>query len=229
MWREECIMVIKALIPVRSGSERVKNKNLRSFAGTSLLELKIRQLLEVESLDGIIVNSNSDSMLDIASRYGVEVIKREDKFANSETLANELYENLADNSSADVLVIAHATSPLIRTVTIQECIKKYLQNRENFDSLVTVSLMKHFLWCDGRALNYDPEYKPRSQDLPNILSLNHAIHILPRTIMKKKKDIIGYRPNFFIIDEMESTDIDTEMDFEIAEFLFNKYYAGGGG
>ena len=54
-------MTIKALIPVRSGSVRVKNKNIRPFAGTTLLEIKIRQLLRIPELDGVVVNFNSNS------------------------------------------------------------------------------------------------------------------------------------------------------------------------
>ena len=60
-------MVIKALVAVRSGSVRVQNKNLRPFAGSSLLELKLRQLKRIKGLDGIIVNSNDDAMLKIGS------------------------------------------------------------------------------------------------------------------------------------------------------------------
>ena len=47
-------MKIKALIPVRSGSVRVKNKNIAPFAGSSLLEIKIRQMLRIPELDGVV-------------------------------------------------------------------------------------------------------------------------------------------------------------------------------
>lgn len=53
-------MKITAVIPVRAGSQRVKDKNLRPFAGTNLMELKIKSLLRVPELDSIIVNTNSD-------------------------------------------------------------------------------------------------------------------------------------------------------------------------
>ena len=55
-------MSIKALIPVRSGSQRVINKNMRPFAGSSLLEIKIRQMLRIPELDGVVVNSNDDEI-----------------------------------------------------------------------------------------------------------------------------------------------------------------------
>ena len=58
--------MIKALIPVRAGSQRVKNKNIRPFADSSLLEIKIKQMQRIKELDGVIVNSDSDEMLDIA-------------------------------------------------------------------------------------------------------------------------------------------------------------------
>ena len=59
-------MKIKALVAVRSGSVRVENKNIRPFAGSNLLEIKLAQLKRISNLDGIVVNSNDLEMLDIA-------------------------------------------------------------------------------------------------------------------------------------------------------------------
>ena len=56
-------MKIKALVAVRSGSQRVKNKNIRKFVDSSLLEIKINQLKRIKELDGIVVNSNDEGML----------------------------------------------------------------------------------------------------------------------------------------------------------------------
>ncbi|HEG0589758.1 TPA: acylneuraminate cytidylyltransferase family protein [Campylobacter coli] len=215
-------MRIKALIPVRSGSQRVKDKNIRPFANSSLLEVKIRQLKRIKEIDSIVVNSNDSKMLDIARSFNVEAIKRDDKFATNDTLANELYVNLAKNIDTDVVLLAHVTSPLISDSTIRKCIDEYKKNIFKHDSLVTVSSVKHFLWLNGNPINYNPELKPRSQDLPDIVSLNHAIHILPRDIMIKKKDIMGYNPMFYEISAIEGMDIDNELDFDIAEFLFKR-------
>lgn len=61
---------ITAVIPVRSGSQRVANKNLRPFAGTTLMENKIEMLLKVPELDSIIVNTNSEEAVRIVNeRY----------------------------------------------------------------------------------------------------------------------------------------------------------------
>ena len=58
---------ITAVIPIRSGSQRVKDKNLRPFADTTLMENKINMLLQVPELDSIIVNTNSEEAIRIVN------------------------------------------------------------------------------------------------------------------------------------------------------------------
>lgn len=213
--------IIKALIAVRSGSVRVKNKNIKPFAGSSLLELKIKQLQNVKNLDGVIVNSNSDEMLDIAKKAGAEVVKREEYYATSEASPNELYVNIAENFNADIMVFANATNPLISTKTVEESIELY-KNLRNYDSVNTVNYVKEFLWLDGKAINYNPDNKPRSQDLPDIMSINHAVNVIDKNLMIERRDIFGYKPYLKVIDKVEAIDIDDEVDFEFAEFLYKK-------
>ena len=59
---------ITAVIPIRSGSQRVKDKNLRPFANTTLMENKIEMLLNVPELDSIIVNTNSEEAIEIVNK-----------------------------------------------------------------------------------------------------------------------------------------------------------------
>lgn len=59
---------ITAVIPIRSGSQRVKDKNLRPFANTTLMENKINSLLQVPEFDSIIVNTNSEEAIDIVKK-----------------------------------------------------------------------------------------------------------------------------------------------------------------
>lgn len=61
-------MKITAVIPIRSGSQRVKDKNLRAFADTNLMELKIKNLLQVPELTSIVVNTNSDLAIEIVNK-----------------------------------------------------------------------------------------------------------------------------------------------------------------
>lgn len=61
-------MKITAAIPIRSGSQRVKDKNLRAFADTNLMELKIKNLLQVPELTSIVVNTNSELAIEIVNK-----------------------------------------------------------------------------------------------------------------------------------------------------------------
>jgi CMP-N-acetylneuraminic acid synthetase len=139
---------------------------------------------------------------------------------------NEVYQNMAENCNCDTIIFADATNPLIKDETINNCIKSYFSNIEKYDSLATVNEVKQFMWLDNKPLNYDANKKPKSQDLPDIVALNHAICIIPRDLMISKKDIIGYNPNLYKIDSVEATDIDNSTDFEFAEFMYNKYRLG---
>ncbi|RDU57131.1 cytidylyltransferase [Helicobacter sp. MIT 00-7814] len=222
-------MKFTAVIPVRSGSQRVKNKNLRSFANSSLLEVKILQMKRIKSLgfiDEIVVNSNSDEMLEIAVKLGVNVVKRDEYFATSEVSINEVVVNLAQNINSDTMILSNATSPMITDSTIITCLKTYKKNIGSYDSLATAHLCKEFLYLNQKPLNYDPKHKPRSQDLPDILVLNSALYIISRDLTIRKCDVVGYKPYFEIIPLVESIDIDNELDFEIAEFLYKKYHIG---
>lgn len=212
-------MKIKALIPVRSGSERVPYKNIRPFADSTLLDIKIQTMLNVKGLDGIIVNSNSDEMLKIASKYGVETIKREDKYATSKVLMSDVYVNLAENINADIVLFTHVTSPLLKAETISKMIEKY-RTIEKHDSVSSVYSLKQFLYLDGKPLNYDPLRQPRTQDLPNIYVYNSGVSIITREKMKEYRNVVGRNPYLYEVSGIEAFDIDTMFDFKVAEYLY---------
>lgn len=216
-------MKIKVLIPVRAGSERVKNKNIKPFAGSNLLAIKIQQMNNINGIDGVIVNSNSEEMLEIAKRNNAQAIKRDEYFATSSVSMNEVYKNMAQNCDCDIIVFADATNPLIKKETIEKCLEFYFENSKRYDSLTTVNEIKQFMWQDGKPINYDKNNKPRSQDLPDIVALNHALSIIPKDLMIEKQDIIGNNPYLYKISPLEATDIDTELDFEFAEYMYKKY------
>ena len=220
-------MSIKALIPVRSGSQRVKNKNIKPFADSSLLEIKIKQMLRIKKkglIDEVIVNSNDDSMLDLALSLGAKAVKRDEYFATDLTPNEEIYENYAKNIDCETIVFADATNPLLKDESIIKCIEIYKKLDKNiYDSLATANIVRLFMWQNGKSLNYDENHKPRSQDLPKILALNYALHIFSREFMEFKKRIVGFKPYFFELDKLEALDIDEELDFEIAEFLYKKF------
>lgn len=217
-------MKIKALVAVRSGSVRVANKNMRPFAGSTLLEVKLRQLKRIPNLDGIIVNSNDDEMLTLAASLGCETVKRDQYYASNSVSMSDVYRNMAENCDCDVIAYINCTNPLLKDQTIIDAIEAYKEMVASgkFDSLNSAHLIKEFMFKDNLPINYDLRHQPRSQDLPDIAALNFAISIISREKMIECKNVVGYAPNIYIIDEVEATDIDNPIDFEFAEFVYNK-------
>lgn len=214
-------MKVKALVAVRSGSLRVSNKNVRPFAGSTLLEVKIEQLKRISNLDGIVVNSNDDEMLRMASALGAETVKRDPYYASNTVSMSDVYQNMAENMDCDVIVYANCTNPLIEDKTIYEIIEFY-KNHEEYDSVNSAHLIKEFLFKDNLPINYDLRFQPRSQDLPDIYALNFAVNVISKQKMIDCKNVVGVKPYIFKIDQVEATDIDNQIDFDFADFVYRR-------
>jgi len=214
---------INAVFPVRSGSKRLVNKNIRPFAGSTLLEIKIRQLLDTSGIDGVYVSSESSGMLALAEKAGAIPLLRAPEFATDSVPMTDVYAHVAEQMPEGDILFTHATNPLCGAAAYARCIQAYRDRGPDYDSLMTVRDVKDFLYLDGEALNFDPARKPRSQDLPDIVKLTHAVGILPRGLMIECRNMMGRRPLLFRQSEIESVDIDNEMDFEVAEFLYQRF------
>lgn len=217
-------MKITAVIPIRSGSQRVKDKNLRTFADTNLMELKIRTLLQVPELTSIVVNTNSKIAIDVVNnnyRGGVETHLREEYYASSQCSGSEFFRHLGEVTDTDIFVYCPCTSPFVKPQTISQCINQFLSSSD-YDCLATVSSIKEFLWLNGKPMNYNPMHAPNSQDLPNVVALNFGVTVVTKDALIKNSNIIGKNPQFVVTDEIEAVDIDTPLDFYIAEQIYKK-------
>ena len=208
---------LTAVIPVRKGSQRVKNKNLKPFADSTLLDIKIETLKKVIGLDEIVVSSDSQEMLDIARKHNVTAHRREDYYASSEVNNSDFMVNLTTSVDSEYIMYSPCTSPLLSNETISECISKFRAGAQN---IVTVTSQKHHMWLDGEPLNYDPSDAPNSQDLPNIYSVNYGCCILSCEDLCEFRNVVTDKPTFHVTDEIESIDIDTEFDFMVAEHVY---------
>lgn len=210
---------IIAMVPVRGGSKRVQNKNTRNFADTSLLELKLKVLKKVEGITQIIVSTDCEIAADIAEKQNVKIQFRNKYYAGSEITNDQHWLHIAQTTPGEIVFLAQVTSPLLRVSSIQKALNTYT-NSSKYDSLNSVSAEKKFLWKEMKPINYDIKVTPKSQDLPNIVSLNFAITIIQRQAMINRKNVIGYNPYFFELDKVESLDIDDSIDFKIAELMY---------
>lgn len=214
---------ITAVIPIRKGSQRVPDKNFKDFyKGKSLLELKIESLKEIELIDDIVVNTDSELAIQIAKKLGVSYFRREDYYASSQCSQSEFFRNLAETTDTDIIIHTPCTSPLIRKESIIDGINRF--NISENDSCNSVGLVKEYLWNNDKPLNYSIENGkvPNSQDLPDIKKITFGFSIIYKSTMIERQNVVGKIPLFYIIDEDEQIDIDTKLDFEFAKFIYKK-------
>ena len=156
---------------------------------------------------------------------GVKIHRREDYYASSRCSGSEFFRHLGEVTDTDIFIYAPCTSPFVKPQTISQCIDKFLSAKEH-DCVSTVTVIKEFLWQEGRPLNYDPAHAPNSQDLPDIHALNFGTTVVRRTDLIANSNIIGHRPLFVPTSDIEAIDIDTPLDFYIAEQIYRKLLQG---
>ena len=211
---------LSVLIPARAGSERVKDKNLRAFAGSSLLRIKISQMKRLGLM--VYVSTECKYIARIARKEGASIIWRDPVFADSSTSMREVYRHIARNFPDKIMLYANCTNPLIGDAEVATAIAHY--QRIIPDSLNTCHRVNQFLWQDGQPLNYDAWKQPRSQDIRTV-ALNFAVNIVDRDYLADTGMLVSGDPYLFEIHHESGFDIDTQSDFEYAESLYKKYHA----
>ena len=212
-----------AIVPVRKGSERVLDKNIKTFAGSSLLEIKLKQLMRVGLFENVFVTSDCEKMLTVAAGMGASTHKRDDLYCKAHTPMSEVYKYLG-HEFKDYQEVAYinVTNPLLQDKTLMRCVKGYTTHGDDVMSVNTVHDVKDFMWLNGKPVNYDPYNQPRSQDLPNYYALNFACNIIKTSVMRKHGVIVGAPHMAIVIDKVQALDIDDVYDFEIAETLYKR-------
>ena len=209
-----------AFVPIRLNSKRVSGKNLRPLAGKPLMAYILDTLTGIEEIDEVYVYCSSDEVLPILP-HGVKLLKRPKSLDSDETLGADIYDAFTSEVDADVYVLAHATSPLIKPTTIRNALHKVTD--EGYDSAFSAEKIQTFAWYQGKPLNYSPCQIPRTQTIEPVFVETSAFFIFRRDIWKGHHRRIGFNPYMAIVDKVEGVDIDWPEDFEFAERLMTAY------
>ena len=225
--------MISAVIPAKRTSVRLPSKNMRPFKGTTLLGYKIKKLQECQELGEIIVGSDCDEILAHAEQLGAIPVKRPDEVCDEEICsANKMIGDLCGRIKTDVVVWTHCTNPNISPATYDHAIETYLQKiyernsvGNYFDSLISVDLVQEHFWMTNKDVPYPVYHDPYhgehtlAKDLPKLYKQNGAFFIQSHKNALENSYFYGENPLLFLTDPNQSTDINTETDFKIAEFL----------
>ena len=218
---------IIAFLPMRKGSQRVKNKNTRKFANYKfgLFELKLEQLLK-SNVDEILISTNDEIILNFLEKQKnnrIKIDRRPEWLCSNESKTDDLISYVAQiTEKKEDILWTHVTSPFIDENDYNKAIEIYHSQINKYDSLMSVTKLHTFLWDRSGPINYDRSlFKwPWTQTLPEIFEVNSGIFIAKSDIYKTKKDRIGDRPYFFELEGYNGFDIDWEKDFDLAEHIF---------
>jgi len=213
---------IVALLPMRHHSVRVPGKNYRSFAGNPLYHYVVKSLLACPAIDEIVIDTDSPLIMEDARRSfpNIRLIERPEYLKDEKIPMNEVLLHDTALVGADYYVQTHSTNPLLTTKSIAGAIDLFLSKIPENDSLFSVTEIRTRLWDkDCKAINHDPKILERTQDLPPVYEENSCLYIFSRSSLVADGRRIGENPLMFVIDRLESWDIDDELDFLIAEQL----------
>lgn len=222
-------------LPTRKGSQRVKSKNTRPFAGIQggILELKLRQLLECKSLSSIVLSTNDELCMEIAARIDprqdrIRVIVRPDHLCLDTTVLTDLIAYVPEIVKESHIIWGHTTTPFVTGADYDLGIAEYFSKLDmGYDSLISVTPLQNFLLDkEANVYNYDAGANrwPRTQDLPVLYEVNHAMFITSAAIYRHEKNRVGVKPYLYEQDKIKSFDIDWQDDFLIAEAIYDKLF-----
>lgn len=220
-----------SIIPARGGSKRLPNKNILDFAGKPLVSWTIDAALQSKYINRTIVSSDSEAVLSVANEFGAEALKRPDELSGDFAQSFDAVEHAIKNTGFyDYVVMLQPTSPLRTAEHIDQAIE--LLNRKNADAIISVCLVDHPpFWSNTlpedlsmKSFLDDKVKNKRSQDFEAYYRLNGAIYICRyEKLLKERTFFLNENIYAFIMPQEASIDIDTPMDFKIAEvFMDNK-------
>jgi len=222
---------ILAVIPARGGSKDLPNKNLKRLGGLPLVAHTILAAKQAATLDRIILSTDSPEIAKVGKRYGVEVpFLRPAGLATDDApmtpvLAHAVSWAEKDHGKpVDVVVSLQPTSPLRRPQHIDDGI--HLLFKSGAESVVGLCQARHnpyWMWVirDGEVMRLFSEgwNFQRRQDLPVVYRVNGAFYANQRHVIMEYGRILGKTIRGLIMTEEDSIDIDSSLDFTLAQTL----------
>ncbi len=208
-----------ALIGLRSGSLRIKHKNIRDFAGKPLCYWIIKHAVESKLIDKVYILVDCQEYADIVFGFGfdkVEVLFEKTIVDGGNT--NLAYQFIIDfpEIKFDNLCLLQAPCPLFKN--IDEALGVFLASKK--DSQLCIVKLNRFFWYNyGYPKNYKIHKRPKVQDLPEELVEVGACYITTKDNLCKSKNFLGGNIGLFGVGEHLYYEIETELDWIIIETI----------
>lgn len=202
-----------AFVPIKMNSQRLPHKNILSLGKHELCWYIFDTLLKVKEIDEVYTYCSDEEII----KYIPEEVKfkKRDASLDADLIKGyDIYKSFISEVDADVYILAHATSPFIKSGTISEALNHIL-NEEN-DSAFAAQRIQTFAWYKNKPLNYDFEDVPRTQDIEPVWIETSAFYMFRKEVFTLYKRRIGFNPYIQEVDNIEAIDIDEKRDYELA-------------
>lgn len=231
-------MKILGFIPARGGSKRIPKKNIKLLCGKPLIAYTIEAAKKSKYINRIVVSTDSEEIASVAKDYGAEIpFLRPKSISKADSTEMEFFAHALDwfskneNYEPDLIVLLYPTAPFRKPESIDQAVETMLKHPE-VDSLRSVRLCSEHpykMWVieDGYLKPFVRGEDPNIHTLPyrllpTVYIQNASIYITKPSTIRNKMSPIGNIIIPFIMDETESIDINTSLDFQFAEMVIKK-------
>ncbi len=232
---------ILGLITARGGSKTLPGKNIRDLGGKPLLAYTIEEACKTSLITRLVISTDCEEIATVAREYGCEVpFIRPAKFAGDHVQDLPVFEHALkwlereEGYKPDMVVHLRPTAPLRRVAHIEGAIETLIAHPEADSVRSVCSAPKHPLkmWRieDGRLVSYIPaevsgikeSYNYPRQKLPEAYVQNGSVDVIRTATITEKGSMSGNLIIPYVMAEEDSINIDTFMDFDMAEILLGK-------
>jgi len=216
-----------AVIPARSGSKGLRNKNIIDLCGKPLMAYSIEAALQSGLFEKVIVSTDSEEYAAIARKFGADVMMRGEALSNDTATTFDVLKDLLARleEGYDYFVLLQPTSPFRNSFHIKEAVQSYEDKFEDFDFLVSMKVAEHAkvlvnpIEEDGSLKHFDTDFSRYRRQGYRDYSPNGAIFIAKPDAYLAKGHFFGPRALSYVMSAEDSVDIDTELDYKFAQLL----------
>jgi CMP-N-acetylneuraminic acid synthetase len=214
-----------ALLPMKAHSARVKGKNFRPFANKPLFRWILDTLVAMPEIDRVIINTDARATLaenGLIETSRVMIRDRKPELCGDMVSMNKVLADDLAAVEADAYLMTHTTNPLLSAATIRGALAKFDAARldGSGDSLFSVNRFQtRFYRADASPVNHDPKNLIRTQDLEPWYEENSNLYLFSRESFAASQARIGLKPVLFETPPLESTDIDDQTGWNLAEII----------
>ena len=208
---------VVAFVPAKGSSERIDNKNARLLDGRPLVVHTLDKLLKCRSVDEVYLDTESDDIARLARHLPVRIMKRNRFLASNGTDGHALFMNEVRHVDADIYVQALCTAPFVLPETVDQAVD-ILTRDARYDSVALVRKEKQYRWSDGEPV-YGYGRIPNSVELPPTIIEAMSLYVVRREAALATNRRFGNRVHLLESSPVESVDVNTPEDFELAESI----------